>query len=171
MKGQSLIDYLKSVSERDSGAIATLGRSLMFEPGTYAPAFPVLESLIGSFSEEERRRAYLISGLWSRYGRRHDGSAQSLASAMKRLARQSESVAARFSVLLDADMDELSHRLRQAVALIGGAGIAIDWGALYDDLRWWGHADKNVQQRWARQFYSSPDGPVASANQDTKNSA
>jgi len=88
---------------------------------------------------------------------------------MKNLARQSESVSARFSVLLDADMEELSHRLRQAVALISGAGIAIDWESLYDDLRWWGHVDKNVQQRWARQFYSSLDGPVVSANQDSKN--
>jgi CRISPR system Cascade subunit CasB len=161
MKGQSLIDYLMSLAERDTGAIAALSRSLMFEPGTYPPVFRVIEPLAGELSEEERRRAYLISGLWSRYGRRYIGNGQSLASAMKNLARQSDSVAARFSVLLDADMDELAHRLRQAVALIGGSGLAIDWSALYDDLKWWNHPDKNVQQRWARQFYSSDVSPSA----------
>ena len=165
MKGQSLVDYLRGLVNRDPGAVASLGRSLAFEPGTYAPAFPALERLVGALSEEERKRAYMVSGLWARYGKREGGRPKALATLMRQLAAGSDSVAARFTVLLDADIDELPHRLRQAVSLVHGAGLALDWGALYDDLRWWGHPDKNVQQRWARHFYASSEfaDEVASA--------
>ena len=157
MKGQSLVDYLRGLVDRDPGAVASLGRSLAFEPGTYAPAFPALERVVGTLSEDERKRAYMVSGLWARYGKREGGRPKALATLMRQLAAGSNSVAARFTVLLDADIDELPHRLRQAVSLVHGAGLALDWAALYDDLRWWEHPDKNVQQRWARHFYASSE--------------
>jgi CRISPR system Cascade subunit CasB len=76
------------------------------------------------------------------------------------MAQDSESVGSRFTTLLDADEDELTHRLRQAVALAAGASLSLDWAALYDDLRWWGHPDKHVQQRWARAFFQGGSATV-----------
>jgi CRISPR system Cascade subunit CasB len=165
VKGQSLVDYLRVLANRDPGAVAALRRSLAFAPGAYAPAFPALERLVGSLPEKERERAYLVSGLWARYGKREVDGLKSLATLMRKLAAGSDSVATRFTVLLDADVDELPHRLRQAISLAHGAGLELDWAALYDDLRWWEHPDKTVQQRWARQFYASSESAdeVASA--------
>jgi len=155
MKGKSLVEYVGNLADRDSGAMAALSRSLSFEPGTYPPAFPALEPLVGQLSEADRSRAYLIAGLWARYGRRGSGAALSLVQALRKLSAHSESVKARFSTLLDADLDELPHRLRQAVALVSGSGIALDWASLHDDLARWSRPDKLVQQRWARRFFAA----------------
>lgn len=158
MKGKSLVEYIGSLAGRDAGATAALSRSLSFEPGTYPPAFPALEPIMGRLSESDRWRAYLIAGLWARYGRRDSGPTLSLVHALRKLASHSDSVKARFSTLLDADVDELPHRLRQAVALVSSAGIALDWASLHDDLAWWSCPDKSVQRRWARQFFAAePD--------------
>lgn len=162
MKGQTLIDYLSGLAGRSPGSIAALGRSISFAPGTYAPAYPALEPLVGTLDERERERAYLIAGLWARYGKNAAGVKHSLATAFRQMSRHSDSVVSRFTTLLDADADELGHRLRQAVALAAGAGLSIDWGTLYDDLNWWTHPDKYVQQRWARAFFQN--GSVATGD-------
>ncbi|PZQ98681.1 MAG: type I-E CRISPR-associated protein Cse2/CasB, partial [Flavobacterium psychrophilum] len=37
---QSFIAHLQRLQEHDRGAMATLRRSLSFEPGSYPPAYP-----------------------------------------------------------------------------------------------------------------------------------
>lgn len=165
MDGEALVVYLRRLGERDSGLRAALARSLAFAPGSYPPAYPALEALVGQLGERERRRAYLIAGLWARYGRRMEGRTVSLAEALCSLPRRTESVQSRFVALLDADEDELPHRLRQSIALVAGSGQSIDWASLYRDLQWWGHPDRYVQQDWARQFFGkSSDAELETAD-------
>jgi CRISPR system Cascade subunit CasB len=63
----------------------------------------------------------------------------------------SDSTERRFIALLDADRDQLPHRLRQMVALI--KGFPLDWDSLLRDLLGWTVPEKPVQNRWARDFY------------------
>ncbi len=71
-------------------------------------------------------------------------------------------VARRFGLLLDAEFDlagtnELAFRLRQMVRQVlskNADEIGIDWPQMLSDLKYWGHADKFVQKRWARAFYA-----------------
>ena len=57
----------------------------------------------------------------------------------------------RFVTLLDADSDQLPHRLRQVIALLKDQPI--DFGALLTMLIYWNDDEKRTQNAWARDFY------------------
>jgi CRISPR system Cascade subunit CasB len=57
----------------------------------------------------------------------------------------------RFISLLDADSDQLPHRLRQIVALL--EDHVIDFGSLLQDLQKWRFDGKPTQNAWARKYY------------------
>jgi CRISPR system Cascade subunit CasB len=53
--------------------------------------------------------------------------------------------------LLDADRDQLPHRLRQMIALL--KDFPIDFESLLESLIFWNDDRKRTQTRWAREFY------------------
>jgi CRISPR system Cascade subunit CasB len=159
---------LESLAERDSAVVATLRRSVAFEPGTFSPAFPIVEPVVGGLSDRRRRLYYLAAGLWALGQRRTGGAPVPLPRALHRVGkgRDSASVELRFTALLDSDEDELPHRLRQAVSLVSADQIAIDWPQLLIDLIGWSSDARYVQQRWARAYWSTSDDaspPLAAA--------
>lgn len=153
--GEAFVSYIE---ELDSGGRAVLRRSLAFDPGTWPPAFKYVESWIGAEAGAwERRVTYLVAGLQalSKADRYYDdvGAAARALSA----ATASQSVESRFLSLLDADSEQLPHRLRQMIDLMSSQGIAPAWAGLRRDVLRWGTEDRWVQQRWARSYYSVQD--------------
>lgn len=70
------------------------------------------------------------------------------------LARdKSPSVERRFITLLDSDRDQLSHRLRQVVAML--KDYPLDFEALLTGLLYWNDDRKRTQNAWARDFYQN----------------
>jgi CRISPR system Cascade subunit CasB len=67
----------------------------------------------------------------------------------------STSTERRFISLLDADEDQLPHRLRQTVALLKEQPI--DFRALLNGVLRWNDDRKFTQIRWARDFYQGGD--------------
>ncbi len=65
--------------------------------------------------------------------------------------KKSTSTERRFIALLDADGEQLSHRLRQMIALL--TEHAIDFEGLLKDLLYWNDDQKRTQSSWARDFY------------------
>ena len=63
----------------------------------------------------------------------------------------STSTERRFINLLDADYDQLSHRLRQMIALLKEQSI--DFEALLKGLLYWNDDRKRTQNAWARDYY------------------
>jgi CRISPR system Cascade subunit CasB len=148
---------LGALAERDSAVVATLRRSIAFEPGTFSPAFPIVEPVVTGLSDRRRRLYYLTAGLWALGQRRSSGTPVPLPTALQRVGkgRDSASIELRFAALLDSDEDELPHRLRQAVSLVTADQIAVDWPQLLIDLIGWGSDARYVQQRWARAYWSA----------------
>jgi len=60
----------------------------------------------------------------------------------------------RFVDLLNTDAEDLSYKLRQAIALIAGNNVGLDWVILIRHLGQWNHADRWVQKEWARKFWA-----------------
>ena len=156
---------LQKRSESDTSVVATLRRSLMFEPGTDARAFPLIEGWISSdwtssdWSDRRRRTVYLVAGLWAQVVRQGRGKCMSFPEAMRRVrdSEKSSSIEKRFAALLDADADdELRWRLRSALTLVASKGITLDWPCLLEDLLRWHYRGRRVQARWARTFWGSP---------------
>ncbi|MGE0284064.1 MAG: type I-E CRISPR-associated protein Cse2/CasB [Rhizobiaceae bacterium] len=163
-----LIAWLEKLNEIDSKARAVLRRSLAFDPGQHIPAFPYVEPFLKGEQEGWRRDVhYLVAALWAAHWREgRTGAALSLARACAahQIKSGSASTERRFINLLDADREQLPHRLRQMLALLGEQPI--DFDTLLSDLLQWNRDDKRSQNAWARDFYRTLN-PTPQTQPDT----
>lgn len=153
-----LIQWLEGLNERDTRVRAVLRRSLAFDPGRHVPAYPYVEPFLkGEENHWWREVTYLVAGLWAANWREGRAAPMSIgrACAAHQRASGSDSTERRFINLLDADPDQLPHRLRQMIALL--KEHAIDFEALLRGLRYWNSDQKHTQNAWARDFYRHLD--------------
>jgi len=149
------IKWLEDLNTRDTKVRAVLRRSLAFAPGTFIPAYPYVEPFLKGENNYWRRKVlYLVAGLWAAH--RREGLGGTLlpigkACASHQLASGSLSTERRFISLLDADDDQLPHRLRQIISLLKEQ--AIDFESLLKGLLYWSDDQKRTQNAWARDFY------------------
>lgn len=157
------IERLESCSANDTKVKAVLRRSLAFDPGEYPPAYPYVEPFVKDEDNSWRREVhYLVAGLWAMHWREgRSGAAMSFGKACAvHYDGGSASTERRFISLLDADRDQLPHRLRQMVALLKEQPI--DFSDLLKNLLYWNDERKRTQNAWARAFYRN-------MNQETDN--
>ena len=147
MKG--FIEWLEELNEKDTKVRAVLRRSLAFNPGLYVPAYPYVEPFIKNENNSWRREVfYLVAGLWAAHWRESDrGQSMSFgrACAAQQAASGSMSTENRFIALLDADQDQLPHRLRQMITLLKDQ--AIDFDDLLTRLLYWNDDKKRTQNQ------------------------
>ncbi len=149
------IEWLEGLSKKDTRVRAVLRRSLAFDPGAFVPAYPYVESFLkGEDNSWRREMFYLVAGLWAAHWREGlAGAPLSIgkACAAYQMASGSTSTEHRFIALLDADRDQLPHRLRQIIALLKEQPI--DFDTLLTGLLYWNDDQKRTQNLWARDFY------------------
>jgi CRISPR system Cascade subunit CasB len=149
------IDWLEKLNEKDTKVSAVLLRGLSFTPGQYVPAYPYVEPFIKDEERSWPRKVhYLVASLWASHWREgHRGQPLSLgkACAEYRNTSGSSSTENRFITLLDADVDQLPHRLRQMVALLKEQEV--DFNDLLQGLLYWHDDQRRTQNRWARDYY------------------
>ena len=149
------IEWLESLNEKDTKVRAVLRRSLAFDPGAFVPAYPYVEPFLkGEDNPWRREMLYLVASLWAahwREGRNGTPLPIGKACAAHQVASGSTNTERRFISLLDADRDQLPHRLRQMIALLKEQ--AIDFDALLMGLLYWNNDQKRTQNSWARDFY------------------
>ncbi|MBN1595018.1 type I-E CRISPR-associated protein Cse2/CasB [candidate division FCPU426 bacterium] len=164
------IEWLEKINEKNSKVRAVLRRSLAFEPGAYVEAYPYVEPFVKGEANSLRREVhYLVAGLWAMHKQEsRAGESMSLgrASAIHQIASGSTSTERRFITLLDADHDQLPHRLRQMVALL--KEYAIDFEALLKGLLNWNDDRKRTQNAWARDFYKHVESEPETTNTKEK---
>lgn len=149
------IGWLEEMNGRDTRVRATLRRSLSFDPGAFAPAYPYVEPFIrGDVGDWKRKMHYLAAGLWASHwkeGRSGEAVSVGKACALYKVSRDSGSIERRFINFLDSDPDQLANRLRHVVSLLGE--YAIDFEGLLNMLCSWNDERKWVQNALARDFY------------------
>lgn len=149
------IDWLEDLNASDTKVRAVLRRSLAFDPGEFPSAYPYVEPFVKDEGNSWRRAIfYLVAGLWAahwREGRTGSPLPFGKACAVHQMASGSMSTERRFITLLDADRDQLPHRLRQMVALLKEQ--VIDFDDLLKRLLSWNDDQKRTQNIWARDFY------------------
>lgn len=153
-----LIEWLENQNEKDPKVRAVLRRSLGFDPGDFVPAYPYVEPFLRNEEENGWRRKmfYLVAGLWAAHWRegRRDRPLR-IGQACAEHHKKSDSTEHRFLTLLDADPDQLPHRLRQIMALLKDQNI--DFNHLLKGLLIWRDEKKRTQNDWARDFYGAPN--------------
>jgi CRISPR system Cascade subunit CasB len=149
------IEWLEKLNKKDTKVRAVLRRSLAFDPGEFPAAFPFVEPFLKNEDNPWRRQMlYLVAGLWAAHWRKDRSGAPiplGKACAVYQEKSKSTSTERRFITLLDADPDQLPHRLRQMVALLKDQNL--DFEALLTGLLCWNNDQKRTQNQWARDYY------------------
>ena len=167
------IEWLEGLNEKDTKVRAVLRRSLAFDPGIFASAYPYVEPFIkGEANFWRREMLYLVAGLWAAHWREEQrGQFVPIgkACAVHQLASGSTSIERRFITLLDADPDQLPNRLRQMIALLKEQ--AVDFDDLLKGLLYWNDDQKRTQNSWAQDFYRNLNNETATKYQNEKEPA
>lgn len=148
------IEWLEGLNAKDSKVRAVLRRSLAFDPAMFPPAYPYVEPRLSDARVWRREMFYLVAGLWAAHwtqGRTGVPMTIGRACAAHQIANGTASTERRFISLLDADGDQLPHRLRQLISLL--KEHPIDFDALLTSLLYWNEDQKSTQNAWARDFY------------------
>ncbi len=154
------IGYLEGLRD-NRGALANLRRGLGEPPGTVASMYRYIVPWISADTPSWREEAYyLVSALFA-YHPDPGGEGSMGKHFANARDPQTENVAIerRFTALLSAHPDDLGTYLRQAVSFLKSKEVPIDWRQLLRDVMAWGHSERYVQQRWARDFWSSAEPP------------
>lgn len=112
---------------------------------------------------------YLVAGLWAAHWREdRKGQPESLGKACARYqaASGSTSTENRFISLLDADTDQLPHRLRQMIALLKEQSI--DFEELLTGLLYWNDEQKRTQNGWGRDYYRNLNNETDTVHHNDK---
>lgn len=84
-----------------------------------------------------------------------EGSSSNLGASFREVSndRNRKGIERRLEVLMDADLEQLPFRLRQAIHFLQSNRAKVNWIALLSDLLNWTHPDRFVQRNWARTYY------------------
>ena len=128
----------------------------------FAVLLPLLPE--GELSRRDERVAYLVASLFALYPdappwpeTSRERWQRNLGASLRQLAAQtdSEGPERRFVALLNSDVDDLPHHLRDIIALLKSAKspVPVDWVRLIWDLRGWNIPERRVQKDWAGAFW------------------
>ncbi len=141
---------------RDRAALAHLRRGLGRTLGESGEMMPYVVPFL---PEKGRHDPYfLVAALFASHPPEDNRKGISIGKAMCAVwvARdKTDSIEKRFVALLNANANDLPHHLRTAIGLIKAESslAPLDYQRLLKDLRHWNHANRDVQRRWAQDFW------------------
>jgi CRISPR system Cascade subunit CasB len=150
------IQYLEKCVQNDQrNVLATLRRGLGAPPGEDINMFPYVAKFIPDYErgKQEEKIYYLIASLFA-YHQISCGEGNFGSHMRKSIENNNiEATERRFTVLLNAHINELPDYLRQSVSYLKSKEEPIHWYSLFDDLNYWTHPNKFVQKKWANSFW------------------
>lgn len=146
--------FVQKLETLDSVDLARLkrnaGRSLAEARGVNMLIFYLLPFGLSHAQEETY---FLVATLYPLA----DGSGNGNLGASMRRAQNitnRKGIDRRMEALLDAEGAQLSFRLRQAIHFLRSNRVRVNWNQLLEDLLYWNHPERYVQQSWARDYYA-----------------
>lgn len=163
MPNNHFVQYLVELADRDDrGALAHLRRGLGKPPGTAPEMFPLVVPWIPNQAPPGVQDAYfLVASLFGA----HPSHGDALGGMGDTFHRQSDEqtragMERRFVALLNARREDLPDHLRHAVSLARSKGVAINYDHLLEDLIRWSRPNRQVQRRWAYEFWGAHGAPA-----------
>lgn len=164
--GAFATNLARLVDTEDRAALAALRRGLGKAPGDVAAMHPlVVPYLPDEANPRDDEAWYLVGSLFGLHPEpwRGDGRGPSFGATLRLLRDQKgdaggPGIDRRMVAILNAHREDVGAHLRQAIGLLRGGGIAIDWAHLLRDLLRWDHPDRPAQRQWARDYYRGASG-------------
>jgi CRISPR type I-E-associated protein CasB/Cse2 len=167
---REFVGYLRSLTregQEDRGALADLRSGLAFVPGHAPRTFRHVVPHLGEREGRDDRWFYVVGTMFGSNPVHHTGmsvgdcfrvyaeedaekQAGHESSPDRSRKRRGE---ARFLALLGSHADDIYSHLYHATGLLKSREIGIDYYRLLQDLMNWDHADRRVQNQWARDYY------------------
>jgi len=150
-----ITEFCKRLEQLDAGERARLkrnaGRTLAESHNVLGLFFRILPRDIPRYQEDTY---FLVATL---FPLAESGDEGSLGHALYRARdkKYAQGLDRRVEVLLDADREQLSFRLRQAIRFLDSKRVAVNWPRLLKDLLAWGHPNRYVQENWARDYFAN----------------
>lgn len=157
------VQHLISLSpEKNRQELAVLRRGLGQPPGQDVHMYPYVVRYLPNFARGTSAEAiyYLIASLFA-YHPLHQESPANFGNHMAAALSKTKDTAAgerRFTILLNAHIEDLPDYLRQAISILKAKDIPINWFQLLQDLKNWDHPDRFVQRQWANAFWGDLRG-------------
>ncbi|MHC1771729.1 MAG: type I-E CRISPR-associated protein Cse2/CasB [Flexilinea sp.] len=158
-----LIKFLIGLtSEKDRGTLAELRRGLQYPPGQAVEMYRYIARYVPNEyrGKQKEKIYYLIAALFAYHPlNTAEGNFGNHMAITANLAGNPVSTERRFTILLNANIEDLPGYMRQAVSLLKSKDIPVNWEELMSDLLRWGLPEKYIQRKWANAFwtYQKPD--------------
>lgn len=154
---KKFVNHLRALARDDNpdrGALADLRSGLGKPPGHAPRMHKHVVPYLGEKQSRDDRWFYTVGALFAA-NPLHDGK-ETIATCFRKIAVRSDSIAARFTALLGSHSSDLHKHLSYAISLLKSNNLGLNYYKLLDDLIYWDHPERPVQNRWAREFYYSP---------------
>lgn len=156
MSKNTLVDqFVAQLAQLDAGERARLKRNAGNRLAEARDAslglfYRILPPVVPRYQEETY---FLLATL---YPLAESGGKGNLGDALRRAQNSANApgLDRRVEILLDADEAQLPFRLRQAIRFLYSHRILVNWPRLLQDLLYWTHPDRFVQQQWARAYFA-----------------
>lgn len=145
----------------DRATMAALRAGLRTSNGVATEMMPFVAPFLPEREFPSDERFFQIAALFALHPQ--NSFSGSFASAFRELADgNSDSIEKRFQMLLACEGDQLFRQLQQCVSLLASKNIPVNWRKLLDDLVFndWDDPNRELQLRWAREFYRKPAAPT-----------
>ena len=149
-----IVEFCERLAGLDAGERARLRRNAGKSLNESRNALPVFYRLLPPGVSDRHEDVYFLVATLHSFTTA--GGSGDLGSALlrARTPQNGRGLDRRVQVLLDADLDQLPFRLRQAVQFLRSTRVAVHWPMLLTDLLNWTHPDRFVQKRWARSYFT-----------------
>jgi len=164
-----LVEHLVDLAQREDRATLAQLRGTLQEGRAVEGLRVVLPYIVRDARWPTRAEddGVLLAGLFALHP---ESGSLSLATALRIVARESDSVELRFRALLSASRADLPTHLRHAVTLVASRRHAIDWANLHTSIRFWDHPSDRTRRDWARDFWA-PDNAADDTSASTPSTA
>lgn len=151
----AFVTALKRMESSDDGpsraGLAALRAGLRTKDGVAIEMMPLVAKYLGEREWPSDVWFFAVGALFALHPQ--GGGSGSLGRAFGRLRSQSDSIEKRFQLVLACQEEDLFGHLIQIVSLLKSSSIPLDYARLLRDLTRTPWDERELQRRWARDFY------------------
>lgn len=156
--------YLEDSNDGPSrSGLAALRAGLRSKNGIAIEMMPFVVPFLDEREHRNDRWFFAIAALFALHPRATN-ERLSLGGSFGQLRENSASMEKRFQLLLASDEEDLFERLKQTMNLLKAHNVPVNWFALLRDLtvKSWDDPQRELQLKWARDFYKEVSSRSAS---------